>query len=363
MRRTAAPASALALIVSLVPAVAVFLAPSARPARAEIEKQAPPKPEKPEVPAKPEAPEQLEQPEQPEQPPADDPPGAGEPGGLGPADRGLDDPEVERLTLRLADWEKSAAKVEVEGLAARAFLAPDALAYRAASAFIALRRGGVARDAAIARVRESLDRWKRYDGASLLVVGLENRRFAPSDDSRRVFTLTKNLARESVVVHIGSKGRASTALAGMPLNLPLSTLQIQRFWTTSDGATRRVSPRPRDELVRDPASIGRVPKLSKPFRALVLERDPAEVEILVRRAQLERSRQGAFRVELREWKRYEGPWDRKVLDLNENREWKDIDGVALDVRLPPAGWEVHPDLEALVESVRASADDAAADPR
>ena len=264
-----------------------------------------------------------------------------------------EDPAVRRLALRLADWEKAEGRMTVDGLTARAFIAPDALAYRIASTYVRLRRGGMMHGPAITRLRASLPRWKRYDGRSLLRVSLHNSKFEIGKKDRRVYTQTRNLTRDAIVVRAGKKTRLGTKLGGSPANLRVASLRVKKFWTTADGFTRRFTPRrERGRLVRDPASIGRKAVLSRPVKALVLEDKPAEVELLLTRKHLEKRGRTAVGLELHGWKTYEGPWKGDVIDLNERREWKELGTFALKVPLPPGGLVVSPEIRAIVEQVR-----------
>ena len=124
---------------------------------------------------------------------------------------------------------------------------------------------------------------------------------------------------------------------------------MKKFWQTGDGITRLVRPGTRDELLRNPGSIGRKAKLSKPFKAWVLEDGPAELEVLVKQSQIAGSKSRTFRVSLAGWKRYEGPWADDLLDLNENRSWQELTSLTLDIRLPPGGLAVSPALQALLK--------------
>ena len=66
---------------------------------------------------------------------------------------------IEKIRLRLADWEKSAASLSLHGLDVKGFLAPDAVAYKAASTYLRLRKSGLPHEEAIRRLASSLPRW------------------------------------------------------------------------------------------------------------------------------------------------------------------------------------------------------------
>ena len=256
---------------------------------------------------------------------------------------------IEKIRLRLADWEKSAVSLSLHGLDIKGFLAPDAVAYKAAATYLRLRKSGLLHAEAIRRVASSLPRWKRYEGQGLFLLRIANPLYRQGKKQHRVFTQSKGLGHATLQLRDARNRRLKGKLAGLPANLRLATLRVKKFWQTGDGITRLVRPGTRDELLRNPGSIGRKAKLSKPFKAWVLEAGPAELEVLVKQSQIAGSKSRTFRISLAGWKRYEGPWADDLLDLNENRSWQELTNLTLDIRLPPGGLVVSPALQALLK--------------
>lgn len=264
-----------------------------------------------------------------------------------------DKARIEKIRLRLADWEKSAGVLSLHGLDIKGFLAPDAIAYKAATTYLRLRKSEIAHEEAIRRLSSSLPRWKRYEGQGLFLLRIANPLYKQGDKQNRVFTQAKGLGHETLQIRDARNRRLKGKLAGLPANLRLATLRVKKFWQTGDGITRLVRPGTRDQLLRNPGSIGRKAKLSKPFKAWVLESGPAELEVLVRQSQIVGSKSRTFRVSLANWKRYEGPWAGDILDLNESRPWQNLVNLTLEIRLPPGGLAVSDALQALVKEASA----------
>lgn len=256
---------------------------------------------------------------------------------------------LERVRLRLADWEKSAGSFSLHGLDLKGFLAPDALAYKAGSAYLRLRGSKLTHEQAVARIAASIPRWKRYEGQSIFLLTIANPLYVQGKKKNRVFTQSKGLGYETLLIRDARNRRLKGKLAGLPKDLRLASLRLKKFWQTGDGVTRLVRPGSRGELLRNPGSIGRKAKLSKPFKAWVLEAGPAEIEVLVRRSQVKGSKSRTFRISFENWKRYEGPWDDDILDLNESRPWQELKALTLEIRLPPGGLTVSPALQALLK--------------
>jgi len=260
---------------------------------------------------------------------------------------------IEQIKLRLADWEKSAGVLSRHGLDLTGFLAPDALAYKAASAYLRLRNSQLTHKQAIDKIALSLPRWKRYEGQSLFLLKIANPLYKQGKQKNRIYTQSRGLGAETLVIRDAKKRRIKAKLAGLPANLRLASLRLKKFWQTGDGITRLVRPGSREGLLRNPGSIGRKAKLSKPFKAWVLEKGPAELEVLVKRTQVEGSKSRLFRLSFESWKIYEGPWEGDLLDLNENRSWKALESLPLEIRLPPGGLSVSPALQAIIDEAAA----------
>jgi hypothetical protein len=276
------------------------------------------------------------------------------PVGKKPADA-RDAARLRALSLRLKDWKESAAAATRRGLGLRGVLIPDAVSFKIASTYLALRGQGHDHSRAVAQLAKTLPRWDRYEKNGLLVLELHNEKFELTKTDRRVFTfsLDRSFVRQGLQLLSARGRRLPVKLAGKPSNLRQEQLVVKKFWVTRDGLTRRV--RPRDDPARDPGSIGRDSYLKKAGEALILEKGPSQLEILVSREHLERTRSRVFRLRLHNWKRYEGPFEKNVLDLNENRRWDPLSDVSLVVELPPAGMAISPEIQALVGQVRASA--------
>jgi hypothetical protein len=258
---------------------------------------------------------------------------------------------LKALVLRREAWENSATLVSPRGLQITGMIVPDALSYKALVAYLERREKGDGHAAAVSRVAALLPRWKRFEKTSLLAIKLSNMKHKLSDAEHRIFTLERPLAEESVVLQDARQRRLRLALAANPENLRLASLRVKKFWTTRDGATRRVRP-PGDPGRLDPASIGREAMVSKLFPALLLEEKPAQVELLLRRQDLEKAAAG-FRLSFLQWKRYEGPFEKNTLDLNQNRVWDEVPDLEMQLELPPAGFTVSPEVEELMAEIRA----------
>ncbi len=263
---------------------------------------------------------------------------------------------VKRLELRLGEWERAAAPLRIDGLTVEGFLAPDALAYKAARTYLDQRKHGYSHDKAAERVARLLPRWKRYRGTSLFVIRMRNTGYRRDADNVQIITQTKNLTRDAILVRDARKRRIATKIAGLPLNLRQAKLRVRKFWVVRDSGDSAISRRQRGGVIVGGSSrTTREPKLSKPFNALVLEKNPAEIELLAKRATLEKSKSRVFDVELAHWKRYVGPFAANQIDLNEEREWSEIDDLDLAVRLPPAGFRVAPELADFLRSLEEAA--------
>jgi len=269
----------------------------------------------------------------------------------------VDDEDAQRLrglSFRLADWEQAANYTTEQGLRLRAMFVPDALAYKVATLYLELRENGADHDKAIEELARSFPRWRRYQSQSSVVVDLVNEKFRLSPRDRRIYTLQKALDKGGVVVRAG-KRRMKAVLAGKPAGLRFADLRIKKFWTTQDGATRRA--RSKNDPDRSPTSTGKVAKIGKPFPSFVLEGNPVEIELLISRATIQKRGYDGFRVDLNHWKRYEGPFAKDLLDLNDKRPWDPLRDVHVYVSTPPLGFVVGPELKKLVALVRARTED------
>lgn len=256
---------------------------------------------------------------------------------------------LDGIRLRLRDWSKSTARISHEGLRLEGSLLPDALVYKTATTYLALREGGLDHAAAIAHLARSLPRWKRYTGRALVLVGMKNEKFELGKKNRRVYTFERNkkLDRDGIWLLDARKRRLPFQLAGKPAGIRVTKLRVKKFWRTRDGLTRR--PRQSGE---DPPGIGRGEFISKPFHSAVIEDTPVEIELLLNQKLLGKKGSRSCTVQLRHWKRYEGPFDGDILDLNEKRPWKAINELQIVVQLPASGRRVSRQLRELLEEVQ-----------
>ncbi|MGH9360545.1 MAG: hypothetical protein ACRD2T_01405 [Thermoanaerobaculia bacterium] len=280
---------------------------------------------------------------------------AQEPGPLDPAQL------AERVAVYVQDLEEGKAAGSGDGLKVAAVFAPDAFAYKVAREYLKRRRGGEDHAVAVAGAAGLAQEWKKHQGMAAVVVKIENSNPRPAGRTvqgvakRRIYTLEQPLAGQGLSL-IGPREKPiAVKLAEPPANLRAAQLRVKKFWTTADGQGRRGAYDP-----DDPSSIGRKPLLSKPFPGLLLEEKPAEVELLCRALPPRSPREdgggaAAMRLVLREWKRYEGPFEGDQLDLNGGRRWEAIEPIGLDLRVPPGGLETPRAVAQLVAEVRGAA--------
>ena len=268
----------------------------------------------------------------------------------------LADPEdtkrLEAIRLRLGDWTQTSFVSSQQGLLLRGTLIPDALVFKIASTYLDFRQQGTDHQTALTRIAPSLPRWKRYRDRASFLITMRNEKYRLADKERRIFSLerNKNLNRDAITIRNDKKRNLRYRFAGRPSGLRTVRLRIKKFWVTGDGASRRSRSKD-DPEGRDPASPGRKAMLSKPFTTLVLEDEIAELEVLVDKKSLLKSKAEFFRVGLHHWQRYEGPFEKDAVDLNESRPWPVLKDVQLEVRLPPSEMKVMKELRELVGEV------------
>ena len=221
------------------------------------------------------------------------------------------------------------------------------------------REAGEEHQAAVQGISSLLPGWKRREGMAavlLKIVNLEPRpRRAGVFPFHRLYTIQKAFAGEAVVLTGAQKKPLATKLADPPRNLRALQLRVKKFWTTGDGTTRRRAYDP-----DDPLSIGRKPKLSRPFSALLIEEKPVEAELLLK----PKPRKDPLpHLSLQELKRYEGPFEDGLLDLNRGRRWDPIPPLELELRAPAGGLVTPPAVLELAGEVRAASPAAATAPR
>lgn len=255
----------------------------------------------------------------------------------------------------IAAWVSDAEGSMVTGggkdLKVTAFIIPDALAFKVAKEYLGRLEAGDSHDGAVKKIAEMDLSWKLREGRSAVRLGIEGSRPPPGIPPetlpirrQRVFTFEKRFPQDAVSL-FGAEGKPiPSKLAEAPKNLRAAQLQIKKFWVAGDGTTGRGAYDP-----GEPASIGRKPKLSNPFPAILLESKPAEVELLFKAKSPKALPQ---RLTLKDFKVYEGPFENDQLDLNSGRRWDPVEAVVLDLRPPPSGLEIPSILQRLVREVK-----------
>jgi len=276
------------------------------------------------------------------------------PGGApGPAD---ENPRVRELVAsHLNDLEGAAMTATAGGLKVKAFIVPDALAYRICQEYLKRRDGGEDHAAAVKGTAPFLAPWKRCQGMAAVRVRMEDAspaRAAATPPTvvtprRRLFTLQKSFDKDALAIFSG-KTRLPVRLAGPPRNMRQAQLRTKKFWKMAEGPGRQKRGDP-----GDPNTYGREPVLSKPFPALLIEGLPAIAEALFK-AKGERGLPTS--LTLSGFKKYEGPFADDILDLNQGRStWVDVEAISVDLRPPPGGLEIPRAVVDLIEEVRVAA--------
>jgi hypothetical protein len=267
--------------------------------------------------------------------------------GIIPADAN-DAARLRGIVFTLRDWADSATKTSKSGLEVVGALIPDAAAYRIARRYIEARKAGGGHEAAVDEVAKNAREDKELHGRALVRIELSNPGFELPRERRRLFTVEKSLDRESIIVLTPKDRRIPVKLAEYPKGMRVTELRIQKFWTTSDGSTRR-PPKRGDPDAKDPRALGRESLRSKPFKAGLIEDKPAAIELLVAPKPIVDL--DSLSIVLEKWKRYEGPFKDDVLDLNDNRPWDEIPDFRFELHWPVGHIEVRPQLRVLVEEV------------
>ena len=262
------------------------------------------------------------------------------------------------VSIYVRDVESTRVETIDAGVKLSARFAPDAQVWHVASQYVALRKKGSSHDAAVAAVAVDGEALRKRDAASAVLLHLEKLEKRPRDlvvddvGKRIVYTLEKALApgkgqkAEGAVALTAADGKGLTAWQITPAeNLRETKIRVKKFWKTADGKGRKGAYDP-----GDPDSVGRVPVLSKPFAALVLEEKPAAAEVLFKL----RGKKPPT-LELRDLKRYEGPFTEDQIDLNQGRRWETLKPLRIELREPPGGLEVPQAVRDLVREVSAIA--------
>ncbi len=253
------------------------------------------------------------------------------------------------IASHISDLEGAEVTGSGGGLKVKAFLVPDALAYRIAKEYLDRREAGEGHEDAVRWVSGLLPTWKRREGQAAVKLKIENSypRTGSAGDPmarKKIFTLQKDFTQEGAVLFSGAGKQIPARLAETPLNLRVAQLRKKKFWTTEDGATQRGPSDP-----SDPASVGRKPMLSKPFQALVIESKTVEAELIFKARP---PRDLPQRLVLQNFMRYEGPFEKDQIDLNGGRRWDPVDPITADLRPPPGGPEPPAALLRLIKEVK-----------
>ena len=265
---------------------------------------------------------------------------------------------LEAVSIYLRDIEGTLVETSDAGVKLSAHFAPDAQAWSVVSRYVTLRKEKKAHAAAVEAIAADGEGIRKREGVAAVLLHLEKvrekpRNFVPGDVGKRlIFTVDKPLApgkgqsAAGAVAMTASDGKAITAWQLAPTeNLREAKLRVKKFWKTADGKGRKGAYDP-----NDPDSVGREPLLSKPIVALVLEEKAASAEVLLKlRGKKPPS------LELRELKRYEGPFVDDQIDLNQGRTWEALKPLRLELREPPGGLEVPQTVRDLVLEVKALA--------
>jgi hypothetical protein len=262
-----------------------------------------------------------------------------------------DDPaegEAARLTSYIRELEKPRASQEGDGLRVSAALVPDVLAFEVGRRYLAARGEGKAHEASLEAAASGIKRiegvssLRQLDGKAGLFVTLENLGHGGGSNTQ-VFTIQETIpggvvrllgfAAQDGAERKGPGKRIPLKGLGKPEKLRPASLRISKFYKRSEK-----DPRNRESDFE--------PIISKPTRALVLEEGPARLPFLFSPEAL-RQQQG-FDLEVRGLKRYRGPFEKDLLDLNQRRVWEPIRPLRVQLPLPPEGLDRPPELKKLV---------------
>lgn len=257
--------------------------------------------------------------------------------GGGGTDEEIDEP-LSRIRIFVTDVERRRARHVEKGLEMSAFLVPDMLAYRVGKLYVESRMAGRDHLQAIRQASASLEHPERLEERAGVVVRLGNAD-PGAGDSQRVFTIEERFPDEVLRLVAGSEERKlaprsiPVRLGNRPENLRLASLRIKKFYRL--GKRRRVN---RREAV-----------VSRPFRALVLEKKPVAADLVFPRRWLHGL--DSFELQVDGIKVYVGPFAGGQLDLNQGRTWESVGRQRLRLDLPPEGLEVPRELQEVVRLV------------
>lgn len=335
-------AAAVALFAVLQP-----IAPLSRRAAAE-EKPAPgEKPVPDDEPTPAEKPVPGEEPAPGEKPvPGDEP---------APGEKRKDDPALARMRTFVSDLQKVRNRQSEQGLGLAATLIPDLFAFEVGRRYLKARDEGLDEVDAEDRVISELKDCGKLDKRSGLRLTISNAGHELPGGAVRIFTLQGKFPGEALRLLGLSKRSTEERKIGRPLpallmekpsNLRRARVRIKKFWKLR----KRGSPPRGDPDPADPQSRFKDPILSDPFPVLLVEEKPVELTLVVSKATA--AKYEHFELVVAEFKKYEGPFRKNLIDLNGGRTWKSIRSILVPVDLPPEGHEVPEDLEILAKRIR-----------
>lgn len=253
-----------------------------------------------------------------------------------------DERRLKRLELFIKTAETAMASYSEKGLRVKAAVVPDALAYRLTRRYLEERRAGKDDVDAISALASGARTWRHLAGRPLVHVVLANDEFELGKSSRRIFTVAETLPGRALVL-LSRKRVVPLVLAEKPANLRTTKVRVRKFWKVKKGRGRRGR---RGRRVPGDTS-GYEPILSRPIGVHILEKKPAEIDLLPRR-KLKGSLAG-LTLRIDRFKRYEGPFKSDEIDLNEGRRWDALPAITLRLAPPPEGGSLPPEVRRLVD--------------
>lgn len=276
---------------------------------------------------------------------------AAQSGPASPEDAG-DERNVALIRVFVKDHEKPRNVYSESGLKIGATILPDPFAYRAGKLYLAERDAGRSHADAIEKAAEKLKQAKQTIDLAGLRLLIENPEYKVSDKHRRIYTIQEKIPGKVLTLLAGGKS-VELRLADKPANLREANVRIKKFWKLKDGRRKRLrigDPDP-DPIPVGPKPPNFEPILSKPMSAFVIEKDAVEVHAFFAPKALESAKTFEFR--LAAVKKFEGPFEDDLVDLNDGRRWDPIEPITLKLDLPPGGTDVPQPLLDVLAAVKA----------
>ncbi len=255
----------------------------------------------------------------------------------GPAER-----ELALMEVFVKDLEKARNVHAESGLKFSATIIPDALAYRVGKEYVAARRTGNSHEEAFQEVVKQAKDWKGLGGQAEIRLVLENSGHRIERGQVRIFTVQEKLPGKALALRTEARKSVSIRLAAAPKNFRQAQVRIKKFWKVTEEGGPRVKVKDPD----DDSPPGWEPKLSKPMSVLLLEKEPVEMDLLFAPRSLEKVK--FLELTVAGIKKYEGPFKKDRIDLNDGRKWEAIPLVDMKIELPPEGVKVPEALQELV---------------